>query len=455
MASFKFGDDKIKVIFVVGSKTLHPGVIRKGVDFNISSNLNLDQKCFEALDMNYKIGTLKQTYFKKHSSFFFDGLLLEDEATLVGLGIVEGDFIYVGDTASFEAPCAVNCKTRVAKEISVGLNVLIGEEELGFDVIYRKASFDNMRMNLDSSLTKICCKVSLRAMDSFFSMIDQNIGQALADPFFKSWKVKRKTKPDFSPILNNLVEERYEHSVEVLHDFNLVWDAYIRTLPTDEELFGKELCKNVFERLNLSLNVGNVDCDSSCDARIHSFLLDTFYIGPARNSTFSNYLAYPPTVQLRGRKINPQTTLGDLFYSYQQYSEKENLHLSNLSYDNTSFDLDCKVSEVLLDMGKPSAKKNFFYFPFDITKSEDPGVLMIWWSLLRVMEIFSHLRAKRNVRRKENLTSLSPLLPLLRILIMLLEHLMTWKRTKMRMLKVKILLEMKYMEQFLKMSTVN
>ena len=97
MASFKFGDDKIKVIFVVGSKTLHPGVIRKGVDFNISSNLNLDQECFEALDMNYKIGTLKQTYFKKHSSFFFDGLLLEDEATLVGLGVVEGDVIYVGD----------------------------------------------------------------------------------------------------------------------------------------------------------------------------------------------------------------------------------------------------------------------------------------------------------------------------------------------------------------------
>lgn len=355
------------------------------MNFEFTSKSFGDDRC-EVLDINSKIGVLKQNLFPENCSFLFDGLLLEDEATLVGLGIVEGDVIYVGEKDSFNTPFTINFKTRVAKEISVGLNVLMGEEELGFDVFYNNAPFSSM-INPDSSVTHFCCEKlqnipnrlhccekSLQTMASFFSVIDQNIGQALAHPFFKAWKVKRKTKPDFSPIMNNLELESYEHSVEVLHDFNLVWDAFIRTLPPEEEVFGEELCKKVFEMLNLNLNVGNVECDSTCDTRIHSYFLDMFYIGPSRNSTFYNYMAYPPTVQLRGRGINCQTTLGDLLFSYQQYSGKEDLNLASLSYDNSSFDLECRVSEVLLRtsiLGKPSAKKHYFYFPFDITKSED------------------------------------------------------------------------------------
>ena len=70
-------------------------------------------------------------------SLVFDGLLLEDEATLVGLGIVDGDVIYVGEKGSFRN--IWHFKNRVAEDISVGLNVLLGEE--GFEVICKVVEF--------------------------------------------------------------------------------------------------------------------------------------------------------------------------------------------------------------------------------------------------------------------------------------------------------------------------
>merc|ERR1712105_583495 len=46
-----------------------------------------------------------------------------------------------------------------------------------------------------------------------------------------------------------------------------------------------------------------------------------FYVGPSRNSTFSNYLSSPPTVMLKVNNITKKTTLRDLKHSYQLYSE--------------------------------------------------------------------------------------------------------------------------------------
>ena len=61
----------------------------------------------------------------------FDGFLLEDAATLVGLGVVGGDTILVFPEKSPPSELFPPAKIskRSAEEISVGLNVLFGEEE--------------------------------------------------------------------------------------------------------------------------------------------------------------------------------------------------------------------------------------------------------------------------------------------------------------------------------------
>ena len=71
----------------------------------------------------------------------FDGFLLENNATLVGLGVVGGDTILVfpkdGSADSDTVQTSTNSvltkrmklKKRIAEEFSVGLNVLFGEEE--------------------------------------------------------------------------------------------------------------------------------------------------------------------------------------------------------------------------------------------------------------------------------------------------------------------------------------
>ena len=88
------------------------------------------------LNIESSIKEVKRTILFKNISdltwsLVFDGMLLEDEATLVGLGIVDGDVIYVGEKGSFRN--IWHFKNRVAEDISVGLNVLLGEE--GFEVI--------------------------------------------------------------------------------------------------------------------------------------------------------------------------------------------------------------------------------------------------------------------------------------------------------------------------------
>merc|ERR1719219_782481 len=73
------------------------------------------------------------------------------------------------------------------------------------------------------------------------------------------------------------------------------------------------------------------DRETEIFAAIHKFWLehyklpdsanidyDSVFIGPERNANFSNYLAFPPTVQLRG--VSWKTSLRDLMESYQEYT---------------------------------------------------------------------------------------------------------------------------------------
>ena len=84
-------------------------------------------------------------------SLIFDGFLLENEATLAGLGVVDDDIIYVSDDAG-ESLCGIKMNSRIDNEFAVGLNVLLGETENGFNVIH-----EDEEKATDSLAIPACC----------------------------------------------------------------------------------------------------------------------------------------------------------------------------------------------------------------------------------------------------------------------------------------------------------
>ena len=80
----------------------------------------------------------QQVLIHEEWTLMFNGLFLEDGATLAGLGIVDGDTIFVSDAWSLQTlQCALNIpKQPNVKNLlpSVGNNALIGVKEKGLDI---------------------------------------------------------------------------------------------------------------------------------------------------------------------------------------------------------------------------------------------------------------------------------------------------------------------------------
>ena len=144
----------------------------------------------------------------------------------------------------------------------------------------------------------------------------------------------------------NQKEERYRNAFEVSSEYKLVIDAFKKHFPNElKEEMKYKLCRILDVKFTQFTG-------KTCNSCSHP----------------SNCLSYPPTVKFKGTKIVGKTTLRDIFFSYQKYSEKENVSVTYLSYGNRNFDLDRKVFDVLkTDKG---FDKHYFSFPFDI-KSGD------------------------------------------------------------------------------------
>ena len=74
------------------------------------------------------------------TSFIFDEMVVEDEATPMGLGMVDDDILIMLQKKAVKNPgpnvmMTIGRSKRKAKEISVGLNVLVGEAEGGLPLI--------------------------------------------------------------------------------------------------------------------------------------------------------------------------------------------------------------------------------------------------------------------------------------------------------------------------------
>ena len=100
---------------------------------------------------------------------------------------------------------------------------------------------------------------------------------------------------------------------------------------------------------------------------------DKVFIGPERTANFTNYLAFPPTVQLYG--LDWRTTLRDLMESYREYSGF-NIpdEFDHLLFNNQEYSLDDMVFDVIIDSFAhvPFLPTHLhFCFQFDIENSKD------------------------------------------------------------------------------------
>ena len=290
----------------------------------------------------------------------FDGLLLEDDATLVGLGVVDGDTVYVSDNG-VDRFRGIEMKSRIAEEISVGLNVLLGEAEHGFDVIP-----EDERKEKDSLSIPCCCTTCIYCIRELYLFKDR-FDQA----YLKSPQLM-KNMPNFTDFISqeqeheNCVSDNWEYHENCVFDaYEDILDSFIDNLPE-----GSNILDYRKVMLELFPQDKSVKTKRRCPRDIHTNCTDPvgFYIGPTRYSNFSNYLAFPPTILLKVGKISDKTTLQDLLHSYQLYSEMKVL-TSSLNYSNERFDLSKTVFEVI--DSNAFLNNHYFSFPYDISKSED------------------------------------------------------------------------------------
>ena len=123
--------DEVKVNFV---QVNYEGEIIATDVYNLNRNESLSSLRQEIMSKCEQApGDVPLDIIFKCMSFMFDEMLVEDKATPMGLGMVDDDTL-VMIPRGFMGPKMKNIIKRTkrkAKEISVGLNVLVGEAEGG------------------------------------------------------------------------------------------------------------------------------------------------------------------------------------------------------------------------------------------------------------------------------------------------------------------------------------
>lgn len=348
------------------------------------------QGCNDSIPIKSSVTSTVESLKKLWSDYFhcseelccvFDGFLLENNATLVGLGVVGDDTVLVfpkkDKSAKFGNFQTVQLK-RCAEEISVGLNVLIGEEE-GLEVLDQNTSGSDSWEALGPVFSK---KLTLFFSEETLAKLEQNEGLDL-------------TK----------VSERF---------VRLVYDGDFSVEKEDIDYLLSDQ-KNL-DKLK--------DREAEIFAAIHKFWLDHYklpdsanidydsvFIGPERNANFSNYLAFPPTVQLRG--VTWKTSLRDLMESYQEYTGTGcNLHTCpHLMFNNEAFSLDERVFDVYTESLSGLAflpSHQHFSFSFDISQTEDLRCVDDLVNFIEGSDEINLEGRKRKKRKKKKGTSEDP-----------------------------------------------
>eukprot|EP00092_Neocalanus_flemingeri_P000379 GFUD01000403.1.p1 GENE.GFUD01000403.1~~GFUD01000403.1.p1 ORF type:complete len:806 (+),score=225.30 GFUD01000403.1:35-2419(+) len=288
----------------------------------------------------------------------YDGHILEDEATAIGIGLTSGDpmcfFPRVLSTKNENIflQLFMGIK-RTTPEIKIGINDLLSSPH-GLPIISKLKVFHSH----DSPVDAEQCEYEMRLLRTILlpALIKILTGDASARPV---------CLPDLTQLYTRITE--YEHSVEFLQDLHDIISQYKAgivlhlslSVPGERMVnrFEAEKREAIHQSLlqvtdKFETGISNVEGTES--------LWCPIYVGPARSFTNYNYTLAQPTLQLCG--LNTGTTIGDLIESYQHHTRNPDQHLQFLIYDQSKHEPHMLVKDII----HAKLQKHFFYFHIEI-----------------------------------------------------------------------------------------
>eukprot|EP00092_Neocalanus_flemingeri_P026640 GFUD01028875.1.p1 GENE.GFUD01028875.1~~GFUD01028875.1.p1 ORF type:complete len:813 (-),score=199.48 GFUD01028875.1:264-2702(-) len=328
-------------------------------------NTEMSYFSFCALDQDDQIKMLAQSgkfyqLFWRHYMLIFDGHIIEDEATVVGLGFTTGDELaifprqIIGKNENLFLQLFLGIKRKI-HDVATGVNVLHGSP-FGCPMISKEKSFHSHSNPVDVEQ----CEYELRLLETILMPTFDKIisGERIELPNYL---------PDLKRVKSMLQLKCYEHSYDCLKDLHDLFHGYLMRsnvllgLSSPQELEATKLEAERRETIYYSLmeliqkfetSITNVEGTLT--------LFYSVYIGPSRAFNQYNYSLALPSVQLGG--THTDTTVGDLIDSYKHHIGKENLDVSALIYDGTQY-----LPYVLVkNIAHKKLQKHYFYFHHDI-----------------------------------------------------------------------------------------
>ena len=296
-----------------------------------------------------------------HNVLVFDGMIVELDATPMGLGIEEYGVIGliprydIKDVEEMDEivesfgglgliQTIINRTRRDPKDgtLSIGLNVVVGEQEGGLPLL------KNQELKHREELANL--KTALLPALEMTMEGSQGLGDI----------------PDFGPVRKNLEAGVYTRARQGLKDVENILDRYVRlamiaskTKGTEKE--GKarlQLHKGLvhtMEEFHMAINSSNV---TYIDAKQELAAMrdppesksgPLIYLGPARNATPNNFLASLPIVQFKG--VGEDSSMEQLIDAWCHYTREQSKEMERpeyVMYNNKRCDLKVRIKD--LDM---------------------------------------------------------------------------------------------------------
>ena len=328
-----------------------------------TAEFSYDDFCALTEEEQIKILSKSGKFYKlfwTHYMLVFDGHIIEDEATVIGLGFQSGDEIsifprkIIGKKENLFLQLFLGIR-RKTNELKIGVNILHGSP-FGLPMISKEKHFHN-HSNVEDAEQ---CEYELRLLETVL----MPTFDTLIDPE----KIDLPdTLPNLGKIKSLLQLKFYEHSADALKDLHDLLNSYkiginvLVNLCSPQEVQNTRIESERRENIYYSvMELLNKFESSITNVGETVALFFSVYVGPSRTFNQFNYSLALPSVMLSG--ANTETTVGDLIESYKEHVGKPDLDIGSLIYDGTVY----LPYVVINNIVHKKLRKHFFYFQHEI-----------------------------------------------------------------------------------------
>jgi len=352
--------------------------IWNGVSNNLKMNVGLDMVDFmeqfvkssdisyrdfcnhtddEQVDLLAKSGKLYLAFWEFYV-LIYDGHILEDEATVIGIGFASLEpmsvFPKVGATKNENIFLHLFMEIKTLHpEIEIGINELIGNP-YGLPIMSNSKEFHSH----DAPEEAEQCEYELRLFRTILlpALAKLVIGEESAMPC---------CLPDLIPLYEKM--NWYKHSSEVLYDLHEILKQYFAGIVV--HLSNSVPGERMANRFEAEKRTAIHDSLTQVTKKFETGITDVegtealwypIFVGPARSFTHYNYTLAQPTMKLSG--LNTGTTISDLIDSYKHHTQTQGQKIKFLMYNQEKH----QPNEFVKDIVFTKMKKHFFYFQIDI-----------------------------------------------------------------------------------------